>query len=141
MAKWTVALRAYETPNNPGNWSVPGDVVHFKPLDRAFTWTADERKQYLIVTIEGLTEEQMVALREPVYDLTFRQHLKKHRFNFPFKYLRSIGVDERRMLDKKVHYSPELSALPVTACFDKYKNRFVLITDNLNPVDTSVAYQ
>ncbi len=60
------------------------------------------------------------------------EHFRKRRFNIPMNTLKSLGVDEEKMLDKDVLYFPELSILEHTASFDKFKDRNVLLGDGLN---------
>lgn len=49
---------------------VPGDIIDFKPLDEADKWTRKERSAFLIVTIDGVTREQLEGgLIEPEWDL------------------------------------------------------------------------
>jgi len=49
--------------------AVAGDLVDFKPYDQEHIWTPLERTQFLVVTIDGPTLEQMTALKECIWDL------------------------------------------------------------------------
>ena len=72
MAKWTIALFGHYKPHDIG-WerrAFPGDIVAFKPIEQEFTWTDTEKKEFLIITIDGPTENQMLGLCEPQWDLT-----------------------------------------------------------------------
>jgi len=59
-------------------------------------------------------------------------YLKKRRFNIPLETLKSAGVDEVKMLDRELLYSPKLPTLPYTESFDKMKSRNVQVSDGLN---------
>jgi hypothetical protein len=87
MAKWTVALFGHfkEIPlevDDPVEYAAaikraqPGDVIAFKPWDERNKWTPNERAEFLIVTIDGLTEEQMNGLVEQEWDLTSYEKMK-----------------------------------------------------------------
>jgi len=62
-------------------------------------------------------------------------YLKKRRFNIPLETLKSAGVDEVKMLDRELLYSPKLPTLPYTESFDKMKSRNVLASDGLRLIE------
>jgi len=71
MDKWTVSLFGHYKPYAEGceRRAQPGDMIAFKPFEREDTWTPTERKEFLIVTMEGPTKSQMDALCEVYWDL------------------------------------------------------------------------
>jgi hypothetical protein len=80
MAKWTVALFGHfkDIPlesEDPVEYAAaikraqPGDVVAFKPWEDRNQWTPNERAEFLIVTVNGISKSQMEALCELEYDL------------------------------------------------------------------------
>jgi hypothetical protein len=69
MAKWTVALFGHWKPKDFG-WEKrpePGDIVAFKSSGQ--DWTDTEKKEFLMVTIDGPEQSQMNALCETYFDL------------------------------------------------------------------------
>ena len=155
MAKWTVALFGHNKPQAPG-WekrAVPGDIIAFKPIEHESRWTPTERKEFLIVTIDGVSRDQMEALCEEYWDLnTWKEYdpkdivadidiptpqdiVKKRRFNIPVIDLVSTGVNETAMLDKKYLYNPKLSDFTKFSCIDKINSRYINITDGLNMIE------
>lgn len=71
MAKWTVALFGHHKPKVDG-WGKRaqiGDIIAYKLYEDAWRWTPNERKEFLIVTVDGPTLEQMEAMCEQKYDL------------------------------------------------------------------------
>lgn len=81
MAKWSVALFGHQKfiPNevdSPVEYAAaikrtePGDIVAYKPYNGETQWTDLERRRFLIVTIDGPTEGQILALVEKNFDLT-----------------------------------------------------------------------
>lgn len=124
--------------------AMPGDIIAFKPYGKS--WTELEKKQFLIITIDGLTRAQMEALCEPYYDLenvTYIEHedgktevvpgiLKKRRFHIPIDDLGKLGVDKSKMLDKEQIYVPAIRDVSKLECYDKKNARYVSETDGLN---------
>ena len=81
MAKWSVNLRGLPNPIpdqniDPVEYAVaikrtqPGDIISFKPWTGGVQWVPNIIRQYLIITVDGPTREQMDALVEPYYDTT-----------------------------------------------------------------------
>jgi hypothetical protein len=125
----------------------PGDIIAFKPWGPPEqTWTKLEREHFLIVTIDGLTEEQMRALCEPYFDEfveemnedTGERFIKpkktkmKRRFCIDIDDLESLGIDIVKMKNKNVEYVPNIQDIDKYKCKDKLKNRKVDDTDGLN---------
>jgi len=125
---------------------IPGDVIAFKPYEHRNKWTPTERKQFLIVTIDGLTRAQMEALCEPYYDLVdvgYKETedgktevllgiLKERRFNIPVDDLKVLDVASSKMLDKEQLYVPSIRDISKLDYYDKKNNRYVIEADGLN---------
>lgn len=56
------------------------------------------------------------------------------RFNISISDLKALGVDDVKMLDKTLLYSPVLRDIVKTECYDKLNNRYVLLSDILNEI-------
>lgn len=136
-----------------------GDIIAVKPFKDHKTWTDNERKQFLIVTLDDFELEQLAGVTEPYWDTstypeiteeileksvklletleipTPAQYHKKRRFNIPLNDLQDMGVDLTKMLDKKVFYSPELDIIKKTGCFDKMKKEKAKDTDGFNLIE------
>lgn len=148
MARWSVALMGHQKPDVEG-WerrAMPGDIIAYKLAIDEAKWTPRERKEFLIVTIDGPSPEQMDALCEPLYDITKAdadghplEHLRKRRFSIPVKDLVANGLDEMAMLDNENAYAPELPTALKTECFDKLRDRYVSDGDNLRVIDPVVT--
>jgi hypothetical protein len=77
MYKWSVALYGHYKEKKIG-WekrAIPGDIIDFKPHEKGDIWTPKEKKEFLTVTLEGFTADQMYALREEYWDLnSYREY-------------------------------------------------------------------
>lgn len=167
----------------------PGDIVAFKPDGQ--DWSENEKKGFLMVTVDGLNEAQMNALCETYFDLDSYElydplslddwysmmylkaeakpnpqqaiallnenktewyadyieatkdrcrfpklRIKSRRFHMTMNDLKALGVDEVKMLDKDLIYTPELSDIIKTQCYDKKNDRYVLTDDDLEEIQS-----
>ena len=159
--KWTVALFGHfkDIPlkqDDPVEHAAaikraqPGDVIAFKPWEDRNIWTPNERSEFLIVTIDGPTSEQMDALLEQEFDLTSyevlnaektnyeqcrfpRDYTNKRRFIIDLTDLAAKGVDIDRMVDRSDQYDPqpEFTHLEI---YDRVKKNKVKVTDELKRI-------
>ena len=69
MDLWTAALFGHYKPKDLG-WekrAVPGDLIAMKPYGQ--DWTETEKKEFLVVTIEGPSNLQLSGLRELYWNM------------------------------------------------------------------------
>ena len=107
--KWTVALFGHWKPKDLG-WerrAMPGDVIAYKPIEREFTWTETERKEFLIATIVGTSARQMEAMVEPQWDTdsyrpyspeTFDAFVARMLVRIQSKRMATVGAVHDRMV-------------------------------------------
>lgn len=95
-----------------------GDVIAYKPYP--WTWGSRELKSYLILVVDGLTEEECSRLTMPLYEypdgivledgwLDYGLLLGKRRYNID-----TIGIRTqiKAVVDWKAAFNPELSYQP-----------------------------
>ena len=126
----------------------PSDIIGFKQYGKG--WTENEKKLFLIITLDNLEESQANALCESLWDtdsykiptefpkepeeLYPTNHLKKRRFHIPMNDLKSLGVDEGEMLCPDCKYVPQIRDIQKLECFDKLNSRYVLGSDGMNTI-------
>ena len=114
MATWDFAIAAMS--NDGKKRMKEGDVVAYKP--HPWAWGKKEIKQFVIVTIDGLTEEEARAKCEPAYGKVIsaadapgppqREILLKHAHQIPLAALKTLHpeIDLKKIRDTKVSYQP-----------------------------------
>lgn len=159
MTLWSAALFGHYKPKEYG-WerrAEPGDIIAVRPISEHSRWTDTERREFLIVMLDdferdhlgGLTEAQWdtdsypVVPDDAIADLIKKgermelypgQHLKKRRFQITLDDLRDRGVAIDKMLDKNLHYNPEIEPIKKITCHDKLKTRYALASDGFKPI-------
>jgi len=157
MALWSAALFGHYKPKVTG-WerrAEPGDIIAVRPFAEHGRWTETERKEFLIITLDdfelpqlmGLTESQWDTDSYPVLDekhvkdlkargetveLFPALYFKKRRFHITLDDLRDRGVDIDRMLNKELHYNPDLDPVTKIKCYDKLNKRYARKADGFN---------
>ena len=65
---WELAVQPYDKEDLPSGHkrAKKGDIIAVKPYP--WTWGEVEKKQYLIVIINNLTEDEALALMDPYYE-------------------------------------------------------------------------
>ena len=115
MATWEVAIAVCDEPE--AHRKKEGDIIAFKPAP--WNWGRKEIDQYLIVTVEGITQSEMVQLCRPLYeggdeDETVIENsnlniIGKRKHKLPLDTLANgwmPTLDLERVRDKKVQYQP-----------------------------------
>lgn len=142
---------------NVRGWEVranPGDFIDYKPYKDREIWTPIERREFLILTINGLEREQMEALKEPYFNITdvkenlTQKHIddldpeewitlspnsyfNKRRMGMLLTDLSSLGVDLGRMFDLDDEYIPRIADLNKLQVQDKMRERKIDASDNI----------
>jgi serine/threonine protein phosphatase PrpC len=113
MAKWEIALAVCDEPEN---WrKKKGDVIAFKPAP--WNWGKKELDQYLIVIVDGMTQDEVVQLCKPMYEggetneeIIIANRMKpigKRRYKLPLGILRAgwlPSLDLQKVADKNMVY-------------------------------------
>jgi len=73
----------------------PGDIVAWKPFSDEHKWTEKERQEFLIITIDGPTKEQIVALTEPYWDIASYKEYAPYRTIDAFVVAKTTIIEKR----------------------------------------------
>jgi hypothetical protein len=115
MAKWefVIALK-----DKDGKRSRKGDFIAYKPYP--WNWGKEETNNYLVVTIDNLTEQQAAELCSPHYPGGKKYHemnplestpeyIAKRRYRFPIEDVEKLAgkkIDNDKLFDFTKHYQP-----------------------------------
>lgn len=115
MPKWEIAIAVCDEPEVPRKKE--GDIIAFKPAP--WNWGKKELDQYLIVTVDGMTQTEMVQLCRPLYEggetdeeIIMENNLKitgKRRHSLPLDILKNgwlPKLDTQKVRDKNLVYQP-----------------------------------
>lgn len=115
MAKWEIAITVCSEPE--AYRKQEGDIIAFKPSP--WNWGTKEVDQYLIVTIDGMTQDEVLALCFPMYAggelneeviINNRMYpIGKRRYRLPLLILKDgwfPSLDIQKVRDKSLIYQP-----------------------------------
>jgi hypothetical protein len=115
MPKWEIAIAVCNEPESYRKQE--GDIIAFKPSP--WNWGNKEVDQYLIVTVDGMTQDEMVNLCKPMYEggetdeaVAIENNIKptaKRRYRLPLGLLKNgwlPTLDTQKVRDKKLTYQP-----------------------------------
>lgn len=115
MATWEIALAVADEPE--AHRKKEGDVIAFKPAP--WNWGKRELDQYLIVTVDGMTQDEMVQLCRHMYEggetnetVIMENNMKpiaKRRYKLPLDLLKNgwiPSIDLQKVRDKTLVYQP-----------------------------------
>ncbi|MCW7076384.1 MAG: hypothetical protein OCU18_03720 [Candidatus Syntrophoarchaeum sp.] len=113
--RWEIAIAACDEPES---WrKKEGDVIAFRPAP--WKWGKKELDQYLIVTVDSMTRNEMVQLCGPLYedgetdeDVIMDRNLKrkaKRRYRLPLNIIKNgwlPELDTQKVRDRSLVYQP-----------------------------------
>jgi hypothetical protein len=115
MPKWEIAIAVCNEPESYRKQE--GDIIAFKPSP--WSWGKKELDQYLIVIIDGMTQDEMVQLCFPLYkdgemdeEIIMANHMKpigKRRYCLPFDIIKDgwePALNNEKVRDKTLVYQP-----------------------------------
>ena len=140
MAKWEIALACVDEPE--AHRKEEGDIIAFKPSP--WEWGTIELKEYLIVTVAGMTRDEVFQLCNSLYlngetDIETIEKkelfpLKKRRFRLPLNILKNgwmSDINLTKVRNKKDAYQPVIdnkividTTEPVSIFLDKLTNKY-----------------
>ena len=115
MPKWEIAIAVCDEPE--AHRKKEGDIIAFKPA--FWDWGKKELDQYLIVTVDEMTQDEMVQLCSPMYEGgetdeevimdKCLKRLAKRRHRLPLNIIKNgwaPELDAQKVRDKKLVYQP-----------------------------------
>ena len=120
--------------------AIPGDVIAWKPFEDAHRWTDTERKEFLIMTIDG--PDNIEAMMEPEWDLGSYQKYEPMEFKAWLELMADknktkadpVKADSLLIINKDKWYAEYLQGCYETACMPTThwrKRRFNISLDRL----------
>lgn len=115
MPKWEIAIAVCDEPETYRKKE--GDIIAFKPAP--WQWGKKELDQYLIITVDGMTQEDMVKLCFPLYkngetneDTIINNNMKpvgKRKYKLPLNVIKNgwmPTLDTQKVRDPALVYQP-----------------------------------
>lgn len=118
MADWSFAVVKKPFSAAP-LCAVKGDFIAKKPLKDVGKWTPRERREFTIVTMRGLTEQEAADLLLPQTDADGNVTAKR-RYRLDFGRAateKAVSIDAKQLDDHKTDYHP-LEKAPVDSSVD-----------------------